>query len=120
LPGKGVDMSEAGNEDLPATVGELRRRLAELGDPWSVDPRLGDDEPLPRYSRGGQPEEEIPSEARLRALAPEADFRELLMSQPPANPFLQERWVEEGLMTREQAPGLQGPAGSDEGEDGGS
>jgi hypothetical protein len=39
--------------DISATVGELRRRLAERGDPWQVQPSLADDDPLPGPPRGG-------------------------------------------------------------------
>jgi hypothetical protein len=86
------------SDEEPRTVGELRRRLAELGDPWSVDPRLGDDDPLPQYARGGQPDEEVPERAQLSAMAEEADLRELLSSEPPTNPFLRARWAEAGLL----------------------
>jgi|SoiMethySBSTD1v2_1073268.scaffolds.fasta_scaffold3481595_1 hypothetical protein len=37
----------------PRTVGELRRRLAQMGYPWEVQPSLSDDDPLPMPPRGG-------------------------------------------------------------------
>ena len=97
-------------EEEPRTAGELRRRLAELGNPWTVDPRLSDDDPLPSYSRGGQLEEDVPDEARLSALAPDADLRELLIGEPPTNAFLQARWVEAGVLPAEAVPGRVEPS----------
>jgi hypothetical protein len=75
------------------TVGELRRRLAELGDPWQVDPDLSDDAPLPDPPRGaelGGPEIAQAAPADLRAM-------------PPANPDLRRRWAEAGLLTEDEA-----------------
>ena len=83
--------------DAPRTVGELRRLLAEMGDPWTVDPQLSDEEPLRDRPRGGQVDEEVPEQLRQAGLAPK-DIREMLANQPPANPFLRERWVQEGLL----------------------
>jgi hypothetical protein len=91
-------------QDMPETVGELRRRLAEQGDPWTVDPRRSDEEPLPDYPRGGQPEEEIPEQARLRALDPGTDLRDVLLRRPPANPDLRSRWIEAGILDPDQVP----------------
>jgi len=105
--------------DVPKTIGELRRRLAELGNPWEVDPRLNDDDPLPDPPRGGQREEDVPEEARLPSLEPSTDLHGLLASEPPANPFLRERWVEAGLLDQDEAPGLALESG-DEGEGEGS
>ncbi|MEU6064076.1 hypothetical protein ABZ864_06110 [Streptomyces sp. NPDC047082] len=82
----------------PRTVGELRRLLTELGDPWTVDPALSDDAPLPDPPRGALLEEEAPEELRLEALPEEVDLRDLLSAQPPANPDLRARWREAGLL----------------------
>jgi hypothetical protein len=82
----------------PETVGELRRRLAELGNPWTVDPELTDEDPLPEYPRGGQEDADVPPEFRTAATEPTADLRDLLSQEPPANPFLRARWAEEGLL----------------------
>jgi hypothetical protein len=90
------------SEDVPKTVGELRRRLAKMGNPWEVDPRLGDDDPLPDPPRGGQLDEEIPDEDRLKALEPEADLRGLIATSPPANPFLRARWAEAGMLNQNE------------------
>lgn len=89
----------------PVTVGELRRRLAELGNPWQVDPTLSDDEPLPDPPRGGaEPEPDSP--AALAAKVPPGELRDVLADRPPANPYLRQRWAEEGLLApAEVSPG---------------
>jgi hypothetical protein len=87
----------------PHTIGELRRALAELGNPWTVNPRLGDADSLPDPPRGAQRDEDVPREARLAAVAPDADLGALLKTVPPANPFLRARWVELGLMTADDS-----------------
>ncbi len=107
-------MKSKTKQDAPKTIGELRRRLARLGNPWSVDPQLSDDDPLPDPPRGGQREEEIPEEHRLAPLEPGTDLRGLIAAQPPANPFLRALWVEEGLLKDE---GLPVKSSEDEGGD---
>lgn len=82
----------------PDNVGELRRRLAELGNPWTVDPDLADDDPLPEYPRGGQEDADVPAEFRAVAAEPGEDLRDTLSQEPPANPFLRARWATEGLL----------------------
>jgi hypothetical protein len=82
----------------PETVGELRRRLAELGNPWTVDPDLADDDTLPEYPRGGQEDADVPPEFRAAAPEPGVDLRDRLRQEQPANPFLRARWAEEGLL----------------------
>jgi hypothetical protein len=91
-------MSERDEQERPQTIGDLRRRLAELGNPWTVDPQLSDEEPLRDRPRGGQPEDEVPDDLRAAAVEPSRDLRDVFAEQPPANPFLRERWVEEGLL----------------------
>lgn len=84
-------------DDLPQTAGELRRSIAAKKYKWTVDPRLRDDDPIPRYARGGQvrPPETFPV-PEIRRVA------EYLADQPPpANPFLRDRWVELKLLTRD-------------------
>jgi hypothetical protein len=98
-------MKTKAKQGAPKTVGELRQRLTQLGNPWTVDPRLSDDEPLPDPPRGGQREEEIPAEHRFVPIEPAADIGRLIAAQPPANPFLRERWVEVGLLDKDQAQG---------------
>jgi hypothetical protein len=80
------------------TVGELRRLLAELGDPWQVDPNLPDDDPLPDPPRGAEPPQETAG-----AQAAPTDLRAMLAETPPANPHLRTRWAEEGLLADDGA-----------------
>jgi hypothetical protein len=80
---------------IPITVGELRRRLGELGDPWQVDPGLSDDEPLSDPPRGATFDE---SEAVATMTA---DLRALLAEEPPSNPYLRRRWADEGLLAQD-------------------
>ena len=91
-------------EHLPQTAGELRRLMAKKGYKWTVDPRLRDNDPIPRYPRGGQ--------VRARGKFPAVEVKnvsEYLADQPPpANPFLQDRWVELKLLTRERRGTLTG------------
>jgi hypothetical protein len=91
-------MTESDAGDPPLTIGALRRRLAQLGDPWTVDPQLSDEEPVRERARGGQPEAEVPDELRPAAVDPARDLRELLAEVPPTNPALRERWREAGLL----------------------
>lgn len=93
------------NEAVPNTAGELRRRLAELGDLWTVDPALGDDDPLPERSRGGQTADEVPAQSRLAVLDASADLSDLLAATPPANPLLRQRWAEVGLLAPDTGGG---------------
>ena len=107
-------MNNDTNQNVPKTIGELRRRLVELGNPWEVDPQLNDDDPLPNPSRGGQSDEEIPEEQRPRPLDPSVDVRALIADQPPANPFLKARWVEGRLLNQDDVEGLPPETGEDE------
>jgi hypothetical protein len=88
----------------PRTAGELRRLIAKKGYQWTVDPRLRDGDRLPRYARGGQLRQHFKSTA-----VEVKDVSEYLASQtPPANPFLQDRWVELKLLTRKRRGTLTG------------
>lgn len=101
-------MSSPESHDEPLTAGDLRRRLAEMGNPWTVDPRLGDEDPVPEYPRGGQLEEDAPeSDALLtRPLATDVDFHEILREVPPTNLDLRALWIERGLLEDDsEAPG---------------
>jgi hypothetical protein len=110
-------MDHEEERDVPNTIGELRRRLAELGNPWEVDPRLNDNDPLPDPPRGGQLEEDVPEEARLASQESGIDLRELIASEPPSNPFLRKRWSEEGMLDRVEVEGLMLESGDeDEGD----
>lgn len=108
-------MKSKTKQDVPRTIGELRRRLAKLGNPWEVDPQLNDDDPLPDPPRGGQRDEEIPEEHRLAPLAPDADLLDLIAAQPPANLFLRTRWVEAGMLNQAEVEGLAPEVSEDEG-----
>jgi hypothetical protein len=87
----------------PRTIGELRRALDQLGNPWTINPRLGDADPVPDPPRGAQRDADIPAEARVAAVAPDADFGALLRTVPTANPFLRARWAELGLMAADDS-----------------
>jgi hypothetical protein len=91
-------MSQSEAEERPLTVGDLRRRLAEMGDPWTVDPQLSDEEPLRDRPRGAQAEDEVPDDVRAVPVDASRDLREVLVELPPANPALRGRWVQEGLL----------------------
>ena len=78
----------------PATIGELRRRLKVLGEPWTVPARFNDDDPLPDLPQ--QPVElgHVPG---LRAVHTGEEFEAFLREIPPTNPFLAARWRELGM-----------------------
>lgn len=94
--GSGIYRPVASANDIPRTAGELRRRLAEMGNPWVVDRRLGDDDPLPEYPMGSQRAEDLPEELR-NSPRTTASLEELLKRNVPSNPFLRNRWAELGL-----------------------
>ena len=108
-------MDNNAEQDAPKTIGELRQRLDELGNPWEVDPRLNDDDPLPDPPRGGQREEDIPEEAQISSLEPGTDLQDLIAAERPANPFLRERWAEAGLLNQDEVEELDLEAGEGEG-----
>jgi hypothetical protein len=95
-------MSDFDVSVAPATVGELRRRLASMGQPWEVPDRYNDDDPLPQPPRGGQ-ETEVGHVAGMRAIESSEDFEQHLRSVAPTNPFLVERWRELGMLPAEEA-----------------
>jgi hypothetical protein len=88
----------------PATIGELRRRLKDLGEPWTVPAHFNDDDPLPDPPRGGQPVEPGHVEG-LRALNTRDEFDACLREIQPANPFLAARWRELGVAVSGVAEG---------------
>jgi hypothetical protein len=83
-----------GPERAPETYGELRKLLAEAGDPWQPDPTRSDDEPLPEYLTGGdgnfEPEDRVLGEGGVDEV--------LKKGGPPSNPDLRAAWREEGLL----------------------
>lgn len=79
----------------PKTYGDLRKLLAEVGDPWEPDPTRSDDELLPEYPTGGDDYVD-PPERRLD----EAGIDKLLRSTtPPLNPDIRAAWREAGLLS---------------------
>ena len=91
-------MVEKRKDSVPRTAGELRRILNELGNPWTVDPRLNDDDPLPNYQRGG----EIPLESARVSDVREEDFVSFLKRHLPSNPLLRDHWIKLGLIEEEE------------------
>ena len=91
---------------MAETIGELKKILAEQGDPWSVDPRLSDEEALPNLPRGGQAEEDIPRDDRIEPVGRDVDIRKIIGKDPPSNPWLVLRWIEAGLLDRSAAEGI--------------
>lgn len=77
----------------PKTFGELRKLLAELGNPWSPDPARSDDEPIPAYTTGGDGTREPVGE-----LLPIRGVFAFLKRFPPSNTLLREVWRERGLL----------------------
>ena len=86
-------MAEKAPTQGPRTAGDLRRLIAKMGYNWVVDPRLRDDDALPRYPRGGK---------SGGTVAVVSDVASVLRRDPPVNPFLRARWVELGLLARDQ------------------
>jgi len=90
-------MRGRGKDDDLRTAGELRRRLDEMGNPWTVTPSLSDDDVLPARSRGGQADTDVPDADRIPVSDLDQVRAHLLMSGPP-NVYLRELWIEEGLV----------------------
>jgi len=89
----------------PRTVGELRRRLAQMGHPWEVQLNLSDDDPLPMPSRGGDGSPPITPDK----FASIDDLKDALRAGPvPTNPFLQQEWARSGLIEKEALHGIVG------------
>lgn len=98
-------MSETPEPGEPRTVGDVRRMLAEMGNPWTVDPSFRDEDLIPDYHRGGQPLEEIPEGLLPPPLPSGADVTEQIRAVPPANRWLRARWVELGLLPADDTTG---------------
>ena len=92
-------MPKKPSNELPRTAGELRRLIASNKCDWIVDPRLRDNDPLPKYPRGGKPEvAPQPNTILAKGLA------EYLRNEPPpTNPFLRERWIALKLLKEHKA-----------------
>ena len=83
------------SKPAPRTFGELRKLLAEIGDPWQPDPAISDDQPLPEFPTGGDGIYE-PSDRVL----PIGGVIDALKGHPPTNPDLLAVWREEGLLDK--------------------
>jgi hypothetical protein len=83
----------------PRTYGELRKLLADAGDPWQPDPTKADEEELPVYPTGG----DGVYEPRDRTVAKGGVDDVLAKAPPPSNPELRAEWHEEGLFADEEA-----------------
>lgn len=83
----------------PKTIGDLRKLLADLGDPWHPDPRLSDEEMIPVFPTGGDGIEEPPGR-----MLPKGGIIDFLKKTPPSNPFLREVWKERGLLDEPDKP----------------
>lgn len=88
----------------PATIGELRRRLEALGQPWTVPGRYSDDDPLPDPPRGGQLTQ-AGDVAGVPAIQSVAEFEAHLRSVTPSNPFMIDHWRELGLLAADTGGG---------------
>jgi hypothetical protein len=81
----------------PKTYGELRKLLAEAGDPWQPDPTKSDEEPLPEFPTGGdgvyEPDSRTIGEGGVDDL--------LRRAAPPSNADLRAAWREEGMLPDE-------------------
>jgi hypothetical protein len=95
-------MSDFDATEPPRTVGDLRRRLESMGQPWSTLPGLTDDDPLPQPARGGLLEERGTALAAPRVMSPE-EFDSHVREVPPTNPFLAGRWQELGVLPADSA-----------------
>ena len=86
----------------PKTYGDLRKLLAEAGDPWQADPTRSDEEPLPSFTTGGDGNFE-PQGRMLKA----GELDELLkLATPPSNPDVMAVWRQEGLTADVQNDGV--------------
>jgi hypothetical protein len=85
------------------TFGDLRRWLADSGDPRAVDPTISDAELLPAFPLGALPADVQADERVTAARLPEdADLRQLIAQHPPNDPDLRRRWQEAGVSTDAQ------------------
>jgi hypothetical protein len=87
------------NVKPPRTIGELRKLLAKLGNPWQPDPRLSDEELIPDFPTGGDDSKELPGQVLT-----EGGVIDFLKKNPPMNPFLREVWEERGLLDKPNEP----------------
>lgn len=77
--------------------------LAEIGNPWTVPPAIGDNEPLVIRPTGGVPAE-LDDLVQAARIDPGANITELIAELPPNDPALRARWAELGLSLGGTAP----------------
>jgi hypothetical protein len=82
------------------TVADLAKVLQATGATWSVNPNLDPASPIPHFALGG--ERSAASETKE---VPPIDFERRLL-ELPSNPFLVQRAIELGLLSRASAPRL--------------
>jgi hypothetical protein len=79
----------------PKTIGDLRKLLSKMGNPWQPDPRLSDAEPIPQFPTGGDGTFDA-----VGHVLPKGGAIEAIRKVPPSNPHLRDLWIERGLMRR--------------------
>jgi hypothetical protein len=94
----GTTMNRYATPPAPENMGELRRRLDAMGNPWTPEEDLSDDDPLPDFPRGGLLEGVLPTGVRETS---SEEGTGLLGSEPPANPFLRARWAEKRMLAED-------------------
>jgi hypothetical protein len=88
-------------DDRPLiTIGDLRRRLRELGNPWQPDPTLSDDEPIPKFPTGGDGTFSAPGALETG----ESLKQRLARHAPPTDARLRKVWRKEGLLGTTRQP----------------
>lgn len=84
---------DSGGDRPPHTIGDLRKLLARLGNPWQPDPGLSDAEPIPQFPTGGDGTMEPVGQA-----VPKGRLIEAIRKDPPSNPHLRDVWIQRGLI----------------------
>jgi len=102
-------MDEETRATRPQTIGELRQRLEELGRPWTVPARFGDQDVLPVAPGPDRPVPPGHVEG-LRAVTTAEEFAALLGEAAPSNPFLAARWQELGVAPSGPAAAVPAPS----------
>jgi hypothetical protein len=92
---KRVRKRQARADRAPKTIGDLRKLLARLGNPWQPDPRLSDAEPIPQFPTGGDGTMDP-----VGQVLPKGGALDAIRKDPPSNPHLRDLWIERGLIRR--------------------
>lgn len=80
------------NRRPPETIGDVRKLLAELGNPWRPNPSLSH-EPIPAFPTGG--DDTISAPGRL---LPQRRVLDFIKTVPPSNPFLRAAWKKQARL----------------------